>query len=383
MTNIFISPHNKIAYIFLILTIILGVGIIIGGVTTSYGAEIIITPEPEDVDVNFQAFIIDGNTSSADPEAQTLSGALDETIQEAEETYNAKATVEMEDYAEGEIILTNDTFSPINFVPSTRFASPDGLIYRAINRIHIPAKGTITVNVRADKMGAAYNIESTTFTIPGLTSPSLIENISAHSEKPITGGLKKTGIIMQTDIDKAEKELYDKLYAKAVNEIEQSLPSANLTIVIVADELEKQTNVNAGEEKTEFNTLLKLKINAAAFSEKELLDLAVDKLKQKIPENKLLAAYDTNSLSYRLLSYDGKAGHAILDVQFRGYMVVDKNHEIFKKAQLKNLSKKQAANYLENFKEIKQADINLWPPLILKKTPNDINKIYIIIKSIN
>lgn len=382
MPNIFISPQNKIAYIFLALTITLSAGIVVGGISSRYGAEIIVTAQAEEVDVNFQAYIYKNDEKPNTPETQTLSGTIDETIQEAKEIYDAQATVEMQDYAEGEIKLSNDTLSTINFVAGTRFASPASLIFRAIDRIHIPAKGTTTAKVRADKMGPAYNIEPSAFTIPGLTSPALIKKISSHSEKPMTGGLKKTGIIMQADIDKAEKELYDKLYKKGVSEIEQRLPSANLSIVIVADIIEKQTNANVGEEKAEFSTLLELKISAAAFSEKELLDLAIDELKKQIPEHKILAAYDTNSLSYRLLSYDGKAAQATLDVQFRGYVVVNKDHEIFKKIHLKNLSKKEAKKYLENFKEIKQVDIKLWPPFILKKTPNDVNKINIIIKNI-
>ncbi|MDA2936294.1 baseplate J/gp47 family protein [Patescibacteria group bacterium AH-259-L05] len=387
MPNIFISPHNKIAYIFSILTILLGASIILGHISTSYGAEIVIIPEPEEIDVNFRVQIVQNQENISD-EDQTLTGNVLETIQSVKNTYTAEATVSMEDYAEGEITLTNDTFSPINFVASTRFASPDGLIFRATNRVHIPTKGTTTARVRADQMGPDYDIGATTFTIPGLKSPALIENITAISEQAMTGGLKKTGIVMQADIDNAEKVLYDTLYAQGVDEIEQRLYESNsaqtgLKIVIKSQELEKQTNAVAGQEKAEFTSTLTLKIGAVAFREKELLDSAISQLKKEIPEYKMLAAYDPESLSYRLSSYDPDKGQAELEAQLRGYMVLNAGHEILEKVRLRNLSKPEAQTYLENFKEIKSVDINLRPPFILKKVPHDIGKIDVTIKKIN
>lgn len=386
MPNIFISPQNKIAYVFLALTILLGTSIILGLFTINYGAKIVIIPEPIEIDVNFR-IVITQNQENISEGSQVLVGNVLETIQNAQHSYTAEAVVSMEDYAEGELILSNNTFSPINFVASTRFASPDGLIFRAINKMRIPAKGTTVANIRADQMGPAYNIEPTTFTIPGLKSPALIENITAVSEKAMTGGLKKTGIVMQADIDKAEKNLYDSLYAQGIDEIEQRLYETNsaqtgLKIILKTEVIEKQTNTMVGAEETEFTSLLTLKIGAVAFRENDLLLSATSQLKKEIPEHFVLAAYDSSSLSYRLLNYDPDKGKAEFETQLRGYMILTNNHEILTKTHLRDLSVSEAETILKNFKEIKSADVNLWPPFILKRIPNDINKIEIIIKDI-
>lgn len=361
------------------LTVLIFAGIMFGLFNASYGAKIIIIPEPEEIDINFNIQI---KQEAAADQNNILSGHILETIQEAQQINTAQATVSMEDYAEGEIILTNNTWQNINFVASTRFASPEGLIFRAINKIRIPSKGQAGVLVRADQMGQAYDIEPTEFSIPNLRDPYLKNNIESISEKPMTGGLKKTGIVMQSDIDKAQKELQEKLYAKGISELEKQLPESDLKIVIKSEVIEQSSDANAGDEKAEFNTLVKLKIGAVGFNEKKLLDLAVATLKQQTPEGKNLSAFEPNSLSYRLLDYNLAETQANLEVQFRGYMTINANHQILEKIHFRDLSLNEVKNYLAGFKEIRESQIRLWPPLILKKTPQNIDKIEISIKKL-
>ncbi len=374
MPQIYISPHNKIGYLFLSLTILIFIGLIFGLLGTSYGAEIIIIPQPEEIDINFEVQI---KEESSIEESRVLTGRVLESIQEGQEKTNPQATVSMESYAEGEIVLTNNTWSPINFVASTRFASPQGLIFRAINRIRIPSRGETTVPVRADKMGQDHEIGPAQFTIPNLKDPFLKKNIIAESKKPMTGGLERTGIVMQADIDKVKKELKEKLYQRGVGEIEKELPEANLKIVVQSTVLEEKSDAQAGDEKAEFTVLEKIKIGAVAFEEDILLGIALDGLEEKIPQGKELAAYEPNGLSYRLKEYDIEQHQALLHVQLRGYMVINSDNQILEKARFRELSPQEIENYFKDFKEIEQVQVKLRPPLILKKTPNSVDKIKI------
>ena len=379
MPSIFISPHTKIAYLFLGSTIVILAGVIFGLFNVSIGIEIIITPEPEEVDINFEVQI---NEEVITEDSKILSGRILETVQEAQEKNMAQATVSMKDYAEGEVILTNNTRQYINFVASTRFGSPEGLIFRAVDRIRIPPNGQTTVLVRADKMGGEYDIGPTKFTIPNLRDPNLKKNILVENKEPMTGGIKKTGIVMQADLDKAVNELKEKLYTTGLAEIERELPESDLKIIIKSDILEEKTDAQAGEEKAEFITLVKLKIGAVAFKEKDLLEIALEFLNEKIPSGKKLAAFEPDSLSYRLISYNPEKKLAALEVQFRGYMIIKADHQILEKTHFRNLTAKEIKNYLAEFKEIRQVKIKLWPPLILKKVPQDIDKIEVVIKQL-
>ncbi len=376
MPQIYISPHNKICYLFLSLTILFFVSLSFGIFGSSYGAQIIITPKMEEVDVDSLVQIREKNEDSVD-NALVLIGQIFETIQEGQEKTYPQSTVSVQDYSEGEIIVKNNNQSALNFISSTRFSSPEGLIFRAINRINVPPKGEASVLVRAEKMGPEYDIGPTQFTIPNLKDSELKNNIIAESKKPMSGGLKKTGIIMQSDIDKAKKELGEKLYQKGIAEVEKKLTESNLKIVVRSETLKEDVDAKASEEKTEFTVSEKLKIGAAAFKEKDLLEIAIKSLKSKIPQGKELSAYEPNGLTYRLTEYDLKNKQATLELRFRGYMVINDQCDSLEKTRFRGLTREEVENYLKDIEEVKGVEIKFWPPLILKTMPQSTDKIKI------
>ncbi|GEM_PF-997310 len=377
MPNIFISPHNKIGYLFLALTILAFAGMILGLFNIGYGVKIVITPKQEEVDANFNIQISEKVIEESGP---AMPGRVLAVSEEAQEENTAQATVSIEDYAEGEVILTNNSQTPINFIAGTRFASPQGLIFRAIKAIKVAARGQIKIPVRADKTGPNYDLEPTIFSIPNLRDSQLKEKLSVISEAPMTGGLKKTGIIMQKDIDEAVKNLKEKLYAKGAAEIENELTGSDLKIIIESNVAQQECDAKAGDEKAEFTTSIKMDIKAVAFKEKDLLTLAVENLKKNISSGQELISYEPKSLSYRLIKHDLGQKQATLEVQFRGYAVISENHAALEKTRFQNALPKEIKTYLEGLKEVEQAQVKIWPPFILKKTPKDAAKIEIIIK---
>jgi len=401
MPQIYISPHNKIAYLFLLLTALIFIGLILGTLSGAYGAQIIINPISEEIDINFEVMISDKGATSAlgveslpadrhgalsgktqenltdSNKSLILNGQVFENIQEGQEKATPQATVSMEDYAEGEITLINNSWSPINFVASTRFSSPEGLIFRAVEPIRIASKGETTVLVRADKMGEDYEINPTQFTIPNLRDPNLKNNIIAESKEKMSGGIKKAGIVMQADIDQIKKILKDKLYQAGLQKIEENISDADLKIVVHSEILDEQIDAQAGDEKTEFTIFEKIKIGAVAFNENVLLNVALNALCQAIPPGKELSAYEPEGLSYRLIDYNSENNQATLEVQFRGYMVINKESDILDKTLFRGLTSEEIKNYLTDFKEIKDIQVKFWPPFILKKVPETINKIKI------
>jgi hypothetical protein len=358
MTKTYISPQNKIAAFFIILTFLVFGALILGLFKTAYGIQIIITPQPENVEVNFTII-----TTEQDSPIKAKNFSLSK---EKSKTFYPEATVAVEDYAEGEIILTNQTNSPINFVASTRFASPAGLIFRAIERIYIPPQGNTTVAVRADKIGPEYEIEPTEFTIPNLKNEFLKNNIKAESTNPMTGGLKKTGVIMQSDIDQALKEVEEELYQKGLEEIKSALADEDLKIIIKSNLEEESVNALAGEEKTEFTVFKKIKIVAVAITEEDLLRTAQEKLKENIPVGKKLIAHDPD-ISCRLKESSPEEGKNLLEIQFRGYMIITKENEILEPERLVGLKKTEIQEYLNKFKEIQEVKIKSWPPFLADK----------------
>jgi len=382
MPKIYISPHQKIGYLFLALTILIIIGIIFGFFSLLYGAEIIITPQIQEIDTNFTIQIKENsNSGESVTDTEILTGKFIEIVEEEESNFSPQGSLSMEDYAEGTMTLSNNTWDAITFVSSTRFASPEGLIFRAVDRIRIPARGETEISVRADKMGIEYDIEPCLFTIPNLRNASLKENISAESKESMTGGLKKTGIIMQTDLDQAQKEIQEILYEKSLAKIKEELtPGPNSKISLKSDILEEKVNANAGDEKGEFTASTKIKMQAVSFNEEELLNLAIESLTKEITMGKQLAGYEPDSLSYRLTEYNIEEKTATLETQLRGYMILTLKNEILNKELFSGMNQEKIYEYFDQFSEIQEVKIKLWPSWLLKRVPEESNKIKIKIK---
>ena len=235
--------------------------------------------------------------------------------------------------------------------------------------------------MRADKIGAEYDIDPCLFTIPNLRDANLKKNISAESKESMKGGIKKTGIVMQTDIDQAQKEVQEKLYTQALEKIKQELnPPANFKISLKSNILEENIDAKQGDEKGEFAVSTKVKIQAVSFSEKELLDLAIESLTEKITIGKQLAGYEPESLSYRLTEYNIEEKTANIETQLRGYMILTLKNEILNKELFSGLDKEKIHEYFDQFSEIQEVKIKFWPSWLLKKVPEESDKIKIKIK---
>ena len=144
--------------------------------------------------------------------------------------------------------------------------------------------------------------------------------------------------------------------------------------------MEEKVNAEAGVEKGEFTVSTKIKMQAVSFNEKELLDIAVESLTEKVTEGKQLAGYEPDSLSYRLTEYNIEEKTAIIETQLRGYMILTLKNEILSKKLFSGMDEQKIYEYFDQFPEIQEVKIKFWPSWLLKKIPEESNKIKIKIK---
>ena len=167
---------------------------VVAGLLFFFGSTTItVTPKSRTAELNSAAL-------SAREESSAPEGTLSYTMQtfdlEDSEVVAAQGTTPVESKASGSITISNSySATPLKFIKTTRFESPQGLIYRAASDIVVPGKkgsvpGTVTVTVIADQPGDQYNIGPTTkFTLPGLkTNPAMYAAVSAKSSAAMSGG---------------------------------------------------------------------------------------------------------------------------------------------------------------------------------------------------
>ncbi|MBI5004280.1 hypothetical protein HZC00_04255 [Candidatus Kaiserbacteria bacterium] len=138
---------------------------------------------------------------TAYPETSAASGTLPYSVQtidldDSEVIPAQGGTTHVETKASGSITVYNTYSSaPVKLIATTRFETPDHLIFRTPNDIVVPGKkgstpGQVNVTVIADQTGQQYNVNSgTEFTLPGLKSnDAMYKGVHAQSPAPLAGG---------------------------------------------------------------------------------------------------------------------------------------------------------------------------------------------------
>jgi hypothetical protein len=360
MSILIISPHKKITYIFAGLTLIILVLALIGLIRQSYQATILIYPKHHRTELNF---------------SETFEAKILEEIVEAEETFAPKTLVSMEDFATGEVFIINNSNQNKKIIATTRLLSPDNLLFRLTETVVIPAHQKVKAKVRADKPGQEYEIGPTKFTIPALSS-ILQTQIYAESKEPMTGGLKKIGIVTQSDLDEAMASLKNKLKEQAIENLEKKIKDPNLKIAVRTDILENESDAKANEEKEKFTVKMRLKVVAALINENELLQKTNQKLLTQIQTDQKLASIDQSTFRYRLKSYDNEEQKATLEMYIAGEVIMSEGNDLLSKTHFINKSKEEIKNYLQNIEDIEKFKI-IFSPFFVKRAPEDEKRIVI------
>ena len=168
---------------------------------------------------------------------------------ELEKTHKPESTKEIGAVAMGMVTLHNDSQLDQALVATTRLLSPEGILFRLKNRVVVPAKGMIAVEVYADKEGRESEIGPAKFTIPGLNTAKQAA-IYAVSDKPMIGGVRAVGIVTEEDLKLAEKELVVDLKKAGAEKL--SVLHPELVAVYEIVKLEISADKEAGSDAEEF-----------------------------------------------------------------------------------------------------------------------------------
>ena len=201
-------------------------------------AKIQVTPHTREQVIAYN-FIANANISTNDPQQNSIPSQI--LASQKEKTYRIATSGEedLQEYAEGELTVYNESESPQTLVATTRFVSPDGKIFRSLEQVIVPAilddtgaPGSIQVQVRASEPGEEYNIGATDhFSLPGLKGHRNFLRIYGRSKQPMTGGvvgIRK--VVMQEDIQKIETRAREELFGKVQTELRNKIPDDFIVI---------------------------------------------------------------------------------------------------------------------------------------------------------
>lgn len=285
--------------------------------------------------------------------------------------------------AKGKITIYNEYSSaPQNLVATTRFLSEDGKLFRLSSGVTIPGTekvgeeskpGVIEADVVADEAGENYNIEPSSFTIPGFkdSGNEKYTKFYAKSTSAMIGGGKgneEISVITQSDVDNAKNKALSDLNSKLKENLKQQAGDG----VVIPDEAinyeDTQYSISnsVGEMSDNFSLTLKSKARALAVNENDIKNMiSVEAIKKIEADNS-----ESSSVSLEF----GKT-----DANFSAGEIIMRIHATVKigpKIDLDNLKKgilgkneDQLKAYLSSYQDIEKVVVDYWPPFITGKIP--------------
>lgn len=134
--------------------------------------------------------------------------------------------------ARGSVIISNSySTDPQPLIATTRFVDPDGKVFRLVDSITVPGMagaqpGIVEAAVIADQPGSEYDIQPTTFTIPGFKDSQKYGKFSAKSVKTMIGGANggtEISVITRLDLERAQSDALKKVKEAFLAEVRQTL----------------------------------------------------------------------------------------------------------------------------------------------------------------
>lgn len=301
----------------------------------------------------------------------------------------ASGEILKEQKAHGKVRIFNNSQKDQILIAGTRLQPPQEKFkiplqtnenpwFRIKERVIVPAKGFVDVEVEADSPGEKYNISPSFFSIPGLAGTPQYSLVYAQSFQPMEGGMrKKVPQVKKEDLLDAEnilKERAEKTFSenlkKEFADIFEVLTDSSLYEII-----DKKSSAKEGDEAEKFVFQITLQGKAILFSKEDLKSI-IKKLILKETENEEEVLEKTLDFQIVEKSFNLNEGKGKIKVKGSAKFYWKLPEELLKKS-LAGKDLKENILLLQNQPEIKNIKINYFP-FWLSKFPSDPKRITII-----
>lgn len=285
-----------------------------------------------------------------EPAADALKATFLETAVEASETVSLAADAEARTgKASGTVTLHNETGNAQPLVATTRLLTPEAVLFRLKKGVTVPANGTVTAEVEADKEDAAGEIGPTRFTIPGLNEALQKEIYATSSSAMVRQAAPRT--VTERDVTAAKEAAKKQLVAKAIAQF----ASAGQTVTseyVLLDGASEAVSAKAGDRASVLTATAKAKAIGVMVDGEALRA----KVSQVIEGN-----VDANALAYTFGAYDPVLKTAVVTGEVATQAAADRNSSIFSPANFIGVTPEEAVSYLKNYKGVEDVHVSISP----------------------
>lgn len=291
--------------------------------------------------------------------------------------------------AHGKIVISN-TYDgePQPLVATTRFESSDGKIFRLVRGVTVPGvsevsgknePGVVEAEVVADEAGESYNIDSSTFTIPGFKGSPKYDKFLAKSTGKMTGGSSvgdsKNRTVSSADIARAKEESKKKFISafeeavRAEGSQDDRFLAASADVTLVGAPSAPQAGIAAPS----FEYVAKWKGKVFVFSESALREKATTLLKSSAGKENGMTVRDM-SFEFGDATPDYEKGLLYIRARVTTLFVSQIDTESLKSDFL-GKGTEEIKEALGRHSEIKKIEINLKPKFFSFSVPKDRSRV--------
>ncbi|MFZ2523417.1 MAG: hypothetical protein WAW92_03465 [Minisyncoccia bacterium] len=285
------------------------------------------------------------------------------------------------------VIYNNFGSSPQKLIATTRFETPEGLIFRLVSAVTVPGKttkdgksvpGSVEAQVVADQAGQKYNIGMKDFTIPGLKSDAeKYKTMYARSKTEMTGGFTGVEKVVSKDVlSTIGTQMETALKADLANEIIKQIPA---DYIIFQSSLDYKFDPASTLSTTSGATALKKKgvASAVIFNRSSITKSILAKVLPDADQS-LISISNLDALSFDLKSDLSSISSGPINFGISGDVeLVWIINEDKLKNDLLGLSKTNAKTIMSAYPSIKEAWV-LTRPFWNNKIPSNTEKVKIV-----
>jgi len=351
-------------------------------------AKITITPRKEPLSTRIQVEISDAFTS-VDAVFHKIPGqffSIERTINRSFVTLGEREIVQK---ARGIITVYNEYGStPQTLIATTRFQSPDGLVFRTLKTIYIPPvrvddgniiPGKIEVEVIADKPGSDYNIDAAEFRIVAFKERGYLkryEKMYGRSTKKFAGGVNGMAkVVTEGNYNEALKEITQELENEINSVLTNQTKNLELPFIPNIEIADIVSSAKIDEAAEEFTITISGTVRTAGFKKDDLFKLVQQIIEEK---NQRTVVEDKIVIEFQNPRLVAEKDTLIVDAIISGsmYAMIDENQII---NELLNKTEEEIKDYFKNLASVATAKVVLSPQWS-KRIPEDIEKIHVTLE---
>lgn len=364
--------YQRLAIAFVILSVVMLLGVLYLSVSQ---AVITIIPAAQTVFGNYPVEL----TESPQTQGQLQGYIRSEVVTKSKMfTLPSEGATAVEEQAGGFVTLINETNADQPLVATTRLLSEEGVLFRLVDGVTVPANGQLEAEVYADQEGASGNIGPTQFTIPGLTA-SLQDVIYAVSVDSMTGGLQYIRTLEASDLEDAERQLRTEIQEEAELVLREGL-SEDLQAAYDVRVIERVSDVEPGTETGTFTVALTVQMSGVFYAEEDVYAFAEAALYNQLQEGQELISLNPDSIALSIDDIQLDEGVVKANIYMDGISAITTAADILDKDALAGRQAEEVTASLQSSERIEEVQIEL-TPFWLKRIPSVQDHIRIHIKS--